>query len=105
MKELDASLLTLAILGYDSPETERLEAHGRRARTGCCGLGPSFFRSPRRGRSSAAKKAPFLLPARSGWSDAFAPPGHGSNEARSLMEELIGVANDVGALLGGDSTP
>jgi GH15 family glucan-1,4-alpha-glucosidase len=92
MKELDASLLTLAILGYDLPETERLKrtvaALERELRTG-----PFVYRY--RGEDGVGGKEGAFLTCSFWLADAFARQGR-LDEARSLMEELIGVANDVG---------
>jgi GH15 family glucan-1,4-alpha-glucosidase len=92
MRELDASLLTLAILGYDPPKNERLKrtvaALERELRTG-----PFVYRY--RGEDGVGGNEGAFLTCSFWLADAFARQGR-LDEARSLMEELIGVANDVG---------
>jgi len=92
MKELDASLLTLAILAYDPPETERLKrtvaALERELRTG-----PFVYRY--RGEDGVGGKEGAFLTCSFWLVDTFARQGR-LDEARSLMEELIALSNDVG---------
>ena len=92
LHELDASLLTLAILAYDSPGRERLKstvaAIERELRTG-----PYVYRY--RGKDGVGGDEGAFLTCSFWLADTFARQGR-LDEARSLMDELIGLANDVG---------
>lgn len=92
MRELDASLLTLAILAYDSPERERLKgtvaAIERELRTG-----PYVYRYL--GEDGVPGSEGAFLTCSFWLVDTFARQGR-LDEARSLMDELTGLANDVG---------
>jgi GH15 family glucan-1,4-alpha-glucosidase len=92
MPELDASLLTLAILSYDDPGDERLRgtvsAIERELRQG-----PFVYRY--RGEDGVGGAEGAFLTCSFWLVDAFARQGR-LDEARSLMDELVGVANDVG---------
>jgi GH15 family glucan-1,4-alpha-glucosidase len=92
LRELDASLLTLAILGFHHPNGERIEgtiaAIERELREG-----PYVYRY-RGGDGLSGKEGAFLTC--SFWLvDAFARAGR-VDDANALMEELVGLANDVG---------
>jgi GH15 family glucan-1,4-alpha-glucosidase len=92
MRELDASLLTLAILSYDRPESERLRgtisAIERELRRG-----PFVYRY--RGEDGVGGDEGAFLTCSFWLVDAFARQGR-LDEARALMDELVGLANDVG---------
>ena len=92
MPELDASLLTLAILSYDQPESDRLRgtvaAIERELRTG-----PYVYRY--RGEDGVGGDEGAFLTCSFWLADTFARQGR-LDEARSLMDELVGLANDVG---------
>jgi GH15 family glucan-1,4-alpha-glucosidase len=92
MHELDASLLTLAILAYDRPAQERLKgtvaAIERELRTG-----PYVYRY--RGKDGVGGDEGAFLTCSFWLADTFARQGR-LDEARSLMDELVGLANDVG---------
>ncbi len=92
MRELDASLLTLAILAYDSPARERLKgtvaAIERELRTG-----PYVYRYL--GEDGVPGSEGAFLTCSFWLVDTFARQGR-LDEARSLMDELTGLANDVG---------
>ena len=92
MRELDASLLTLALLGFHHPREERIQgtiaAVERELREG-----PYVYRY-RGGDGLSGKEGAFLTC--SFWLvDAFARSGR-LDDANALMEELVGLANDVG---------
>ena len=92
LRELDASLLTLPILGYDPPESEpsrgTIAAVERELRQG-----PFVHRylgeDGLQGEEGAFLTCSFWLV------DALARSGR-VEDARALMEELVGLANDVG---------
>jgi GH15 family glucan-1,4-alpha-glucosidase len=92
MHELDASLLTLSILAYDDPAGERLRgtaaAIERELRTG-----PYVYRY--RGKDGVGGDEGAFLTCSFWLADTFARQGR-LDEARSLMDELVGLANDVG---------
>jgi GH15 family glucan-1,4-alpha-glucosidase len=92
MRELDASLLTLPILGFDHPRSERnagtIAAIERELREG-----PYVYRY-RGGDGLAGEEGAFLTC--SFWlADAYARTGR-LDDANALMDELVGLANDVG---------
>ena len=91
-RELDASLLTLALLGYHEPRDNRIQstiaAIERELREG-----PYVYRY-RGGDGLAGEEGAFLTC--SFWLvDAYARTGR-LDDANALMEELVGLANDVG---------
>jgi GH15 family glucan-1,4-alpha-glucosidase len=92
MPELDASLLTLAILAYERPGEERLAgtiaAVERELREG-----PFVYRY--RGEDGVDGDEGAFLTCSFWLADSFARQGR-LEEARSLMNELVGLANDVG---------
>jgi GH15 family glucan-1,4-alpha-glucosidase len=92
LRELDASLLTLAILSYDYPQTDRLRgtvaAIERELREG-----PFVYRY--RGEDGVAGEEGAFLTCSFWLVDALARQ-HRLDEARALMEELVALANDVG---------
>jgi GH15 family glucan-1,4-alpha-glucosidase len=92
LRELDASLLTLALLGYHEPRDKRIQstiaAIERELREG-----PYVYRY-RGGDGLAGEEGAFLTC--SFWLvDAYARTGR-LDDANALMEELVGLANDVG---------
>jgi GH15 family glucan-1,4-alpha-glucosidase len=92
MPELDASLLTMAILGYDEPDSERLRgtvaAVERELRRG-----PFVYRY--RGEDGVLGEEGAFLTCSFWLVDAFARQDR-LEEAQQLMDELVGLANDVG---------
>jgi GH15 family glucan-1,4-alpha-glucosidase len=92
MPELDASLLTLPILGYDDPAGERalgtLDAVRRDL-----GRGPFLYRY--KGEDGVEGGEGAFLTCSFWLVDALARAGRLS-EARGLMDELVAEANDVG---------
>ncbi|HSC50687.1 MAG TPA: glycoside hydrolase family 15 protein [Gaiellaceae bacterium] len=92
MRELDGSLLTLALLGFHHPRGERIQgliaAVERELRDG-----PYVYRY-RGGDGLSGEEGAFLTC--SFWLvDAYARSGR-LDDANALMEELLGLANDVG---------
>jgi GH15 family glucan-1,4-alpha-glucosidase len=92
MHELDASLLTLSILAYDDPAGERLRGTAAAIERDLR-KGPYVYRylgdDGVPGDEGAFLTCSFWL------ADTFARQGR-LDEARSLMDELVGLANDVG---------
>ena len=92
LRELDASLLTMAILCYDDPESERLRgtiaAVERELREG-----PYVYRY--RGEDGVVGDEGAFLTCSFWLADALARQGR-VDEAGELMQELVGLANDVG---------
>jgi GH15 family glucan-1,4-alpha-glucosidase len=92
LQEIDASLLTLAILSYDFPVSERLqdtvEAIRRELQEG-----PFVYRY--RGEDGVQGDEGAFLTCSFWLVDALARQGE-LDEARSLMDELVATANDVG---------
>jgi GH15 family glucan-1,4-alpha-glucosidase len=92
LRELDASLLTLALLGYHEPRGERIQstiaAVERELRQG-----PYVYRylgeDGLPGEEGAFLTCSFWLV------DAYARTGR-LDDANALMDELVGLANDVG---------
>jgi len=91
-RELDASLLTLALLGYHEPRDKRIqstiEAIERELREG-----PYVYRY--RGEDGLAGEEGAFLTCSFWLVDAYARTGR-LDDANALMEELVGLANDVG---------
>jgi GH15 family glucan-1,4-alpha-glucosidase len=92
LRELDASLLTMAILSYDDPASERLRgtiaAVERELREG-----PYVYRY--RGEDGVVGEEGAFLTCSFWLVDALARAGR-VDEAGELMHELVGLANDVG---------
>jgi GH15 family glucan-1,4-alpha-glucosidase len=92
LRELDASLLTLAILGYHEPRGERIQgtiaAIERELREG-----PYVYRY--RGEDGLAGEEGAFLTCSFWLVDAYARTGR-LDDANALMDELVGLANDVG---------
>jgi GH15 family glucan-1,4-alpha-glucosidase len=92
LRELDASLLTMAILCYEDPESERLRgtvaAVERELREG-----PYVYRY--RGEDGVVGEEGAFLTCSFWLVDALARQGR-LDEAGELMHELLGLANDVG---------
>jgi len=92
LQEIDASLLTLAILSYDYPQSERVQATVEAVRRELQ-EGPFVYRylgdDGVPGDEGAFLTCSFWLV------DALARQGK-LDEARSLMDELVATANDVG---------
>jgi len=92
LRELDASLLTLALLGYHEPRGERIRstiaAIERELREG-----PYVYRY--RGEDGLPGEEGAFLTCSFWLVDAYARTGR-LNDANALMEELVGLANDVG---------
>jgi len=91
LRELDASLLTLALLGYD-PRSERIRgtvaAIERELREG-----PYVYRY--RGEDGLVGEEGAFLTCSFWLVDAYARSGR-LDDANALMDELVGLANDVG---------
>jgi GH15 family glucan-1,4-alpha-glucosidase len=92
LRELDASLLTLPILSYDHPESEQsrgtVDAIRRELQEG-----PFVYRY--KGEDGVAGEEGAFLTCSFWLADALARQGR-LDEARSLMDELVAAANDVG---------
>jgi GH15 family glucan-1,4-alpha-glucosidase len=92
LRELDASLLTLALLGYHEPRDKRIQstiaAIERELREG-----PYVYRY--RGEDGLAGEEGAFLTCSFWLVDAYARTGR-LDDANALMEELVGLANDVG---------
>jgi GH15 family glucan-1,4-alpha-glucosidase len=92
MRELDASLLTLALLGFHDPAGERIRgtiaAIERELREG-----PYVYRY--RGTDGLGGEEGAFLTCSFWLVDAYARAGR-LDDAHTLMEELLGLANDVG---------
>jgi GH15 family glucan-1,4-alpha-glucosidase len=89
MRELDASLLTLAVLGYDSERLgSTIAAVERELREG-----PYVYRY--RGDDGLSGEEGAFLTCSFWLVDAFARTGR-LDDANALMDELVGLANDVG---------
>ena len=91
-RELDASLLTLALLGYHEPRDKRIQSTIAAIELELR-EGPYVYRY-RGGDGLAGEEGAFLTC--SFWLvDAYARTGR-LDDANALMEELVGLANDVG---------
>jgi GH15 family glucan-1,4-alpha-glucosidase len=89
IRELDASLLTLAVLGYPGSRVEpTIAAVERELREG-----PYVYRY--RGDDGLAGEEGAFLTCSFWLVDAFARTGR-VDEAKALMDELVALANDVG---------
>jgi GH15 family glucan-1,4-alpha-glucosidase len=92
LRELDACLLTLALLGFHDPHAERIrgtiDAVERELREG-----PYVYRY--RGEDGVPGDEGAFLTCSFWLVDAFARSGR-LRDANALMEELLGLANDVG---------
>jgi GH15 family glucan-1,4-alpha-glucosidase len=92
LRELDASLLTLALLGYHEPRGERIQgtiaAIERELREG-----PYVYRY--RGEDGLKGEEGAFLTCSFWLVDAYARAGR-LDDASALMDELVGLANDVG---------
>jgi GH15 family glucan-1,4-alpha-glucosidase len=92
LREVDASLLTLALLGYHEPRDKRIQstiaAIERELREG-----PYVYRY--RGEDGLAGEEGAFLTCSFWLVDAYARTGR-LDDANALMEELVGLANDVG---------
>ena len=92
LRELDASLLTLALLGYHEPRGERIQgtiaAVERELREG-----PYVYRY--RGEDGLAGDEGAFLTCSFWLVDAYARSGR-LDDANTLMDELVDLANDVG---------
>jgi GH15 family glucan-1,4-alpha-glucosidase len=92
LRELDASLLTLALLGYHDPRSERIQgtvaAIERELREG-----PYVYRY--RGEDGLEGEEGAFLTCSFWLVDAYARSGR-LDDANALMEQLVGLANDVG---------
>jgi GH15 family glucan-1,4-alpha-glucosidase len=89
LRELDASLLTLAVLGYDSPHVRATVAAVERELR----EGPYVYRY--RGEDGLVGEEGAFLTCSFWLVDAYARIGR-LDDANALMEELLGLANDVG---------
>jgi GH15 family glucan-1,4-alpha-glucosidase len=92
MRELDASLLTMAMMAYDDPRGERMngtiDAVQRELKEG-----PLVYRY--RGEDGVQGDEGAFVTCSFWLVDSLAGAGR-VDEAQSLMEELLGLANDVG---------
>ncbi len=92
MHELDASLLTMAILGYDDPESDRLRGTVDAIRREL-GAGPFLYRY--KGEDGVTGEEGAFLTCSFWLVDALARQGR-LDDACFLMDELVASANDVG---------
>jgi GH15 family glucan-1,4-alpha-glucosidase len=92
MPELDACLLTMVILGYDDPKSDRLRGTVDAIRREL-GAGPFVYRY--RGEDGVTGEEGAFLTCSFWLVDALARQGR-LDEARFLMDELVATANDVG---------
>ena len=92
MHELDASLLTMVILGYDDAESGRLRGTVDAIRREL-GSGPFLYRY--KGEDGVTGEEGAFLTCSFWLVDALARQGR-LDDARFLMEELVASANDVG---------
>jgi GH15 family glucan-1,4-alpha-glucosidase len=92
LREVDASLLTLAILSYDDPQSARVQATVDAVRRELQ-EGPLIYRY--RGEDGVQGEEGAFLTCSFWLVDALARQGK-LDDARSLMDELVAIANDVG---------
>jgi GH15 family glucan-1,4-alpha-glucosidase len=89
LREVDASMLTLPVLGYESERMDAtIAAVDRELREG-----PYVYRY--RGDDGIAGEEGAFLTCSFWLADAYARTGR-LDDARALMDELVGLANDVG---------
>jgi GH15 family glucan-1,4-alpha-glucosidase len=92
LRELDASLLTMTILGFDDPTGERLRATVAAVERELQ-QGPFVYRY--RGEDGVPGEEGAFLTCSFWLVDALARQGR-LEDAQRLMDELVGLANDVG---------
>jgi GH15 family glucan-1,4-alpha-glucosidase len=92
MRELDASLLTLPLLGYDDAKSPRMRGTIDAIRRELAD-GPFVYRY--RGGDGVAGGEGAFLPCSFWLAEALAHSGR-VDEAATLMDDLVGLANDVG---------
>jgi GH15 family glucan-1,4-alpha-glucosidase len=92
IRELDASLLTLALLGFHDAESERIRGTIDAVERELC-EGPYVYRY--RGTDGLDGEEGAFLTCSFWLADAYARAGR-LDDAQALMEELLGLANDVG---------
>jgi GH15 family glucan-1,4-alpha-glucosidase len=93
-RELDGSLLTLSLLGFDDPAAERIRGTVDAVRREL-GEGPLVYRY--RGEDGVEGEEGAFLTCSFWLVDALARDGR-LDEATELMDELVSLANDVGLL-------
>ena len=91
-RELDASLLTLSLLGFDDPRSDRIRGTVDAVRRELAD-GPLVYRY--RGEDGLTGEEGAFLTCSFWLADALARAGR-LDEAIALMEELVPLANDVG---------
>jgi GH15 family glucan-1,4-alpha-glucosidase len=91
-RELDGSLLTMALLGFDDPAGERMRGLVDAVRRELA-EGPLVYRY--RGEDGVAGEEGAFLTCSFWLADALASGGR-IDEAEQLMEELVALSNDVG---------
>jgi GH15 family glucan-1,4-alpha-glucosidase len=91
LPEVDGSLLALGIFGFEDAASERMEATRRAVRRELGGDGPLLRRFP---RGDGGDEGAFL--ACSFWEAGLLARAGRLDQAAALMDELVGLANDVG---------